>query len=128
MNDLPQQRIVWQTAYTLLRESQGDKITFIEGIPKEDDAIVTDVRFTHLVIFDDMLGEDEDEIKLWFTRKGHHRNASIVYITQNLFQQSKAHRTISLNAHYLVLFKSPRDKSQVQVLAKNLATAWLDYA
>ena len=131
--DRPPQRIVWcykewQKAYTLLRESQGDKITFIEGIPKEDDAIVSDVRFTHLVIFDDMLGEDEDEIKLWFTRKGHHRNASIVYITQNLFQQSKAHRTISLNAHYLVLFKSPRDKSQVQVLAKQLGTPWLNYA
>ena len=81
-----------------------------------------------MVIFDDILGEDEDETILWFTRKGHHRNASIVYITQNLFQQSKAHRTISLNAHYLVLFKSPRDKSQVQVLAKQLGTPWLNYA
>ena len=31
----------------------------------------------YLVVFDDMLGDkDEDKIKLWFTRKGHHRNAS----------------------------------------------------
>ena len=49
--------------------------------------------------------KDDEKIKLWFTRKGHHRNASVVYITQNLFQQSKSSRTISLNAHYLVYFK-----------------------
>jgi len=131
--DRPPQRIVWcykewQPSYTLLKESQGETISFVEGIPHEDDGIVSDVSQTHLVIFDDMLGEDEEEIKLWFTRKGHHRNASIVYITQNLFQQSKAHRTISLNAHYVVLFKSPRDKSQVQVLAKQLGSPWLNYA
>ena len=66
-----------------------------------------------------MLGDkDEEKIKLWFTRKEHHRNASVVYITQNLFQQSKSSRTISLNAHYLVLFQSPRDKMQIKVLAK----------
>ena len=131
--DRPPQRIVWcykewQSAYSLLQESQGDSMVFVEGIPTEDDGIVSDPSQTHLVIFDDMLGEDEEEIKLWFTRKGHHRNASVIYITQNLFQQSKAHRTISLNAHYVVLFKSPRDKSQVQVLAKQLGTPWLTHA
>ena len=83
-------------------------------ITQNEDDIVTDTTAPHLVIFDDMLGDkDETKIKLWFTRKGHHRNASVVYITQNLFQQSKASRTISLNAHYMVLFQSPRDKMQI---------------
>ena len=46
-----------------------------------------------------MLGEkDEANLKLWFTRKGHHRNASIIYIIQNMFQQSKSSRTISFNS------------------------------
>ena len=68
-----------------------------------------------------MLGDkDEEKIKLWFTRKGHHRNASVVYITQNLFPQSKASRTFSLNAHYLVLFQSPRDKMKIKVLSNQL--------
>ena len=58
--------------------------------------------------------------KLWFTRKGHHRNATVVYIEQNLFQQSKASRTINLNAHYLILFQSPRDKIQIKVLSNQL--------
>ena len=54
----------WQSAYSLLRESQGDSIVFVEGIPVEDDGIVSDPSQSHLVIFDDMLGEDEEEIKL----------------------------------------------------------------
>ena len=73
-----------------------------------------------------MLGDkDEEKIKLWFTRKGHHRNASVVYITQNLFQSS---RPISLNAHYLVLFQSPRDKMQIKVLANQLQAPHMIHA
>lgn len=124
--DIQPQQIVWcykewQSAYNILQEREGSKIKFVLGIPDDEDDIVTDVSVPHLVIFDDMLGDkDEEKIKLWFTRKGHHRNASVVYITQNLFQQSKASRTISLNAHYLVLFQSPRDKMQIKVLSNQL--------
>ena len=126
--DIQPQQIVWcykewQSAYNILQEREGSNIKFILGIPDDEDDIVTDVSVPHLVIFDDMLGvKDEEKIKLWFTRKGHHRNASLVYITQNLFQQSKASRTISLNAHYLVLFQSPRDKMQIKVLSNQLQT------
>lgn len=105
----------WQKTYTLLQESED--IKFIEGIPNDEFDIVSDVTIPHLVVFDDMLGEkDVETIKLWFTRKSHHRNATAVYITQSLFEQSKASRTISLNAHYMVLFKNTRDKGQIRVL------------
>ena len=94
--DILPQRIVWcykewQKSYNILQEREGSNIKFIQGIPDDEDEIVTDPSATHLVIFDDMLGDkDEEKFKLWFTRKGHHRNASVVYITQNLFQQSKS--------------------------------------
>ena len=65
---------------------------------------------------------------MWFTRKGHIRNASVVYITQNLFQQSKSSRTISLNAHFLVLFQSPRYKMQIKVLANQLQALLMMHA
>ena len=124
--DIQTQQIVWcykewQSVYNVLQEHEGPKIKFVLGIPDDEDDIVTDFSVPHLVIFDDMLGDkDEEKIKLWFTREGHHRNASVVYITQNLFQQSKASHTISLNAHYLVLFQSPRDKVQIKVLSNQL--------
>ena len=108
----------WQSVYAQLQESLGSYIKFIDGIPDDDDDIVTDPTDRYLVIFDDMLGDkDEEKIKLWFTRKGHHRNASVIYITQNLFQQSKDSRTISLNAHYMILFQNTRDKGQIKTLA-----------
>ena len=52
----------------------------------------------------------------------------MVYITQNLFQQNKKTRTISLNAHYLILFQSPRDKKQIKVLTQQLQAPHLTYA
>lgn len=132
--DIPPQQIVWcykewQTAYNQMQEREGSKIKFLRGIPDQDEDLVTDTGETYLLVFDDMLGDkDEEKIKLWFTRKGHHRNASVVYITQNLFQQSKSSRTMSLNAHYLVVFQSPRDKMQVKTLAQQLQTPHLPYA
>jgi hypothetical protein len=55
-----------------------------------------------------------------FTKKSHHRNISVMYIVQNLFHRGKYHRTISLNAHYMVLFKNPRDVSQIMALAHQM--------
>jgi energy-coupling factor transporter ATP-binding protein EcfA2 len=111
----------WQTVYAQLQESQGSLISFVHGIPEDEDELVSQVDIPHLLIFDDMLGEkDEEEIKLWFTRKGHHRNASVVYITQNLFQQSKSSRTLSLNAHYMIVFQNSRDKGQIKVLSQQV--------
>ena len=41
-----------------------------------------------------------------FTKGCHHRNVSILYLTQNVFPQGKACRDISLNTQYLVLFNN----------------------
>ena len=107
----------WQTSYSLMQEkisSQFELMKFVEGIPVVENEIVSDVSVSHLIVFDDMLGEkDEEKIKFWFTRKGHHRNASVIYITQNMFQQSKSSRTISLNSRYMILFRNERDKNQI---------------
>ena len=72
-----------------------------------------------LVIDDQMHGVDQ-RISSLFTKGSHHRNLSVIYIVQNLFDQHKEHRTISLNAHYLVIFKNPRDGSQIVHLSKQM--------
>ena len=43
-----------------------------------------------------------------------------MYIVQNLFHRGKHHRIISLNAHYMVVFKNPRDVSQIMALAHQM--------
>ena len=55
-----------------------------------------------------------------FTKGSHQRNLSIIYIVQNIFHQGKQMRNISLNAHYIVLFNSPRDKQQISMLARQV--------
>ena len=55
-----------------------------------------------------------------FTKTSHHRNLSVIFITQNLFYQGKESRTISLNAHYITLFKNVRDRAQIIHLAKQM--------
>ena len=62
-----------------------------------------------------------------FTRGSHHRNLSVIYIVQNLFHQGKGSRSISLNSHYLVLFKNPRDKLQILTLAKQMYPRQTDF-
>ena len=74
----------------------------------------------NLYIFDDMMGERDAVIAKFFTKKSHHGNLSVIYIVQNLFHQSKDHRTISLHASYIALTKNVRDASQVIHLAKQI--------
>ena len=73
-------------------------------------------------------GKDQRIVNL-FTRGSHHRNLSVIYIVQNLFHQGKGSRSISLNSHYLVLFKNPRDKLQVLImtLAKQMYPGRTDF-
>ena len=63
-----------------------------------------------------MMDHLESEVADLFT-KGSHKNISVIAVTQNVFHQSRFQRTISLNTHYMVLFKTPRDASQIQHLA-----------
>ena len=49
------------------------------------------------------------------------------YIVQNLFHQGKGSRSISLNSHYLVLFKNPRDKLLILTLAKQMYPGKTDF-
>ena len=73
-------------------------------------------------MFDDQMiyaSKDKRIVNL-FIRGSHHRNLSVIYIVQNLFYQGKGSRSISLNSRYLVLFKNPRDKLQILILAKQM--------
>ena len=74
------------------------------------------------MVIDDQMADagNDNRIVNLFTRGSHHRNLSVIYIVQNLFHQGKGSRSISLNSHYLVLFKNPRDKLQILTLAKQM--------
>ena len=51
---------------------------------------------------------------------GRHKKISVIYVKNNLFQQSKWSRTIDLNTTHIVLFKSPRDVQQIGLIGRQL--------
>jgi len=73
-----------------------------------------------LLIIDDLMHETDETVAKLFTRGSHHKNVSVVYLAQNLFPKNKFARTISLNAHYMFLFKNPRDATQFATLARQM--------
>ena len=96
-----------------------DEIEFVEGILEFE---IIDPRQNNLVIIDDLMREASENTTVLdvFTKGSHHRNTSIIILTQNLFNKGKHSRTISLNSHYIVLFKNPRDASQISHLARQM--------
>ena len=103
----------WQPVYDQLKTNQN--ITFVEGVPENDTLLNNS-----LVIIDDLMNEADDRITKLFTRESHHRRVSVIHIVQNLFSKNKEQRTINLNTHYIVLFKNPRDRSQITHLASQM--------
>lgn len=79
-----------------------------------------DPSVRNLVVIDDLMQEVDESVEKIFTRNSHHRNLSVIFLTQNLYQKSPHMRTMSLNASYIVLFKNPRDVNQIGVLARQM--------
>ena len=109
--------IYWHYSEWLPNTHSGLNITFKEGLP---DVSEIDTSRPNLVIIDDLMREADGRVVDLFTRGCHHRNLSVFFITQNIFHQGKGQRDISLNAHYVVLFKNPRDKAQIRHLAQQV--------
>ena len=99
-------------------------IEFVKGIPTalgQDSHF--DVNKRNFIVFDDQMidvSKDKRIVNL-FTRGSHHRDLSVIYMVQNLFHQGKGSRSMSLNIHYPVLLKNPRDKLQILTLAKHVS-------
>jgi GTPase SAR1 family protein len=122
---------VWQKTFEVL-ERELSFITFHEGLP--DPEYLKNSGVHRLFVLDDLLQEcvDSPDIRKIFTQGCHHNNLSVIFISQNLFQQGKNARTISLNCWYLVLFKNFRDIMQIKTLSrqsglgKKLISAYTD--
>lgn len=92
-------------------------VEFCEGLPHPSD--FADDPSPKLIIIDDFMRESANNVIIdLFTKGSHHKNISIIFISQNIFYKSQ--RDLSLNVSYLVVFKNPRDRAQVQHLARQL--------
>ena len=100
---------IYQPAYDEMQRNIPN-ITFVEGVPSDLESMINP-SIRNLVVIDDLMQElsNDQRITSLFTKGCHHRNLSVIFILQNIFHRGKELRDMSLNCHYLVLFKSPRD-------------------
>ena len=101
---------------------------FIEGVPGDLETLINP-SIRNLVVIDDLMHELSNDQRMTnlFTKGCHHRNLSVIFILQNIFHRGKELRDMSLNSHYLVVFKSPRDSSQVNHLARQMFPSHVKY-
>ena len=124
MFKIPPVRIIYcYTEYqTSLGQAENTIPNFIlhEGLPSRTDIVEwTDPEEHTVIILDDMMrliSKSDDALHL-VTVLSHHRNCSVIYITQNLFEKGTHFRSISLNIHIFVLMVNNRDKKQLLVFA-----------
>ena len=96
-------------------------VDFIEGFPEDLNELTRGHEQT-LLILDDLMSEcsKDQRVSDLFTRGSHHKGISVFYLTQNLFPPGKLSRTISLDSHYFIVFKNPRDSLGIATLAKQM--------
>lgn len=115
---------IWSSSYqdlerdiANLRTHDGlPTLEYIENFAKSTDS-------THkILIMDDLLSEvcKNSWTEKLFTICSHHMQLTIIFVSQNLFPQSKNMRVISLNTSYIALFRNPRDQNQIGVLGTQM--------
>ena len=71
------------------------------------------------MIFDDScedISNDKEFVRL--ATAGSYRGIDVIYVKNNLFQQSRWSRTIDLNTSHMILFKMPLDVQQLDLLGR----------
>ena len=129
----PPTRIVWvyaewQPAYdTVQGMSRVGSLPKVEFVKDETDwaGIYESLQPSdrNLLVLDDQMTETKADASSFaniFTKGSHHRSITVVFLIQNLFEKGGALRTVNLNSQYIVLFKNPRDKRQISVLAQQM--------
>ena len=110
----------WQPKYEEIQRDLKNKIRFVQGLPELEDDLSTIKTSRHtIIVLDDLMAQATDSpvVSKLFTQ-GRHRNASVILLLQNMFPKGKYNTDISRNATYKVLFRSPGDRKQIDIMAE----------
>nr|CAD2197103.1 unnamed protein product [Meloidogyne enterolobii] len=99
-------------------------VNVISGIPNEEQ--IKNFPKPLLLILDDLLlSINEKYLSELFTKKAHHQNFSIIFITQNLFERKI--KVARQNSQYLTIMRSPNSMLSVRNIGVQLFPRQLDY-
>ena len=96
-------------------EKTVPSLTLHKGLPSSKliKDMSNDVEELLIVLDDLVFAAVKSPIVADLFASGRHYNISVIFITQNIFEQGKYSRIISLNTCYTVLFKNVRDRTQI---------------
>uniref|UniRef100_A0A8W8MLB9 Uncharacterized protein n=1 Tax=Magallana gigas TaxID=29159 RepID=A0A8W8MLB9_MAGGI len=102
-----------------------------DGLPSKDqiDKWSEGVQHTVSVLYDMMMqvAKSEESLTL-FCVTAHHRRISVFMLAQNLYMPGKFAGTISLNCHYVIIFRNVRDSRQVFTFGSQVFPLRLTYS
>ena len=110
----------WQPKYAEIQGDLKNKIRFAQGLPEVEDDLSSIPLARHtIIVLDDLMAQATDSpvVSKLFTQ-GRHRNASVILLLQNMFPRGRYNTDISRNATYKVLFRSPGDRKQIDIMAE----------
>ena len=103
---------------------QAGGVLIHQGLP--DDNILNELQKPSLLILDDlMLNASEEYLTSLFTKKSHHKNISVIFMTQDLFQ--KKCKVARNNAQYIILMRAPNAALQIRNLGVQLFPTQFEY-
>lgn len=119
----------WQKAYDEMKNNTKT-LTFHHMLPDGDRLQDWSSMDGHkIIVIDDLLidGCDNTDLLKMFCIGSHHNNVTIIFLVQNIFHKGKVMRTLSLQCHYIILFKNRRDESQVEALGRQIFPRQMAY-
>ena len=115
---VPERVIYSYKAYQPLFETLDAGVELVQGQNyKLDKTIPT------LLIIDDQFAEKNEKLIDLFCVQSHHKNTSVILVSQSLYFDDKSYRIACKNAMYTILFKSPRDNRSVNHMAHDMFEA-----
>ncbi|KAL3113286.1 hypothetical protein niasHT_018901 [Heterodera trifolii] len=119
MFDPPPKAIVW--AYgeysTQIPDLERQGVVPHAGAPSDE--MLKKLPKPCLIVYDDLMGDIEaKKLADLYTKKSHHNNFSVIFLTQNLFDKSM--RVPRSNAQYIFLMRAPNDMLSIRNLASQM--------
>jgi len=103
---------------------QKSGVSVFSGVPPDD--LINKFQKPLLLILDDLLlSIDEKYLSELFTKKSHHRNFAVIFVTQNLFERKI--KIARQNAQYIIIMRSPNSVLSVRNIGVQLFPRKLDY-
>lgn len=103
---------------------QSMGVTVTAGIPSE--SLIESLEKPALIFYDDMMLDVNEKYMLdLFTRKSHHKNLGVFFLTQNLF--SSTIKVARMNCHYIFILRSLQASLHIRTLGSHLFPGQLKY-